>query len=153
MRHWKMIAMFVAFALLVAGCGGNAGKKTADMAAIYEQVAESLPEMYQMDADTMLDYLGISMDDCIQAVAAVASEGVRADEIWLIEAKDARALTKIQELAQSRLAAKEEETVQYAPTQYSIVKDAKRLTQGQYFALVVSPDADTILAAVKSAWE
>lgn len=93
------------------------------------------------------------MDDCIQAVAAVASEGVRADEIWLIEAKDARALTKIQELAQSRLAAKEEETVQYAPTQYSIVKDAKRLTQGQYFALVVSPDADTILAAVKSAWE
>ena len=150
MRHWKMIAMFVAFALLVAGCGGNAGKKTADMAAIYEQVAESLPEMYQMDADTMLNYLGISMDDCIQAVA---SEGVRADEIWLIEAKDARALTKIQELAQSRLAAKEEETVQYAPTQYSIVKDAKRLTQGQYFALVVSPDADTILAAVKSAWE
>ena len=119
MRHWKMIAMFVAFALLVAGCGGNAGKKTADMAAIYEQVAESLPEMYQMDADTMLNYLGISMDDCIQAVAAVASEGVRADEIWLIEAKDARALTKIQELAQSRLAAKEEETVQYAPTQNS----------------------------------
>ena len=152
MRHWKMIAMFVAFALLVAGCG-NAGKKTADMAAIYEQVAESLPEMYQMDADTMLNYLGISTDDCIQAVAAVASEGVRADEIWLIEAKDARALTKIQELAQSRLAAKEEETVQYALTQYSIVKDAKRLTQGQYFALVVSPDADTILAAVKSAWE
>ena len=109
MRHWKMIAMFVAFALLVAGCGGNAGKKTADMAAIYEQVAESLPEMYQMDADTMLNYLGISMDDCIQAVA-----GGGADEIWLIEAKDARALTKIQELAQSRLAAKEEETVQYA---------------------------------------
>ena len=153
MRHWKMIAMFVAFALLVAGCGGNAGKKTADMAAIYEQVAESLPEMYQMDADTMLNYLGISMDDCVQAVAAVASEGVRADEIWLIEAKDARALTKIQELAQSRLAAKEEETVQYAPTPYSMVKVAKRLSQGQEFALVVSPDADTILAAVKSAWE
>ena len=27
MRHWKMIAMLVAFALLVAGCGGNAEKK------------------------------------------------------------------------------------------------------------------------------
>ena len=148
MRQWKMIALLVAFALLAAGCGGSAEKKTVDMAAIYGQVEESLPEMYQMDADTMLNYLGISMEDCVQAVTAVASEGVRADEIWLIEAKNAQSLTNIQKLAESRLTAKEEETIQYAPAQYAIVKDAKRLTQGQYFVLVVSPNADTILETV-----
>ena len=145
--------LIAAFALSLAGCAGKAEEGTADMASVYTQVQDKLPEMYQMDESTMLNYLGIDTEDCAQAVVAVASDGLRADEIWLIEAKDDQALENIRELAQNRLAAKEAETVQYAPDQYAVVKDARLLTQGRYLALLVSPEAEAIAASVENAWK
>lgn len=58
-----------------------------DMKALYDQFGDKLPEMYLMDEETMLNYLGISMEDCAQAVVAVTSDGLGADEVWLIQAK------------------------------------------------------------------
>ena len=154
MKRWILWTLAAAaLALSLAGCAGKAEKTAVDMASVYAQVQDKLPEMYQMDEGTMLNYLGINMEDCAQAVVAVASDGLRADEIWLIEAKDDQTLESIQELAQNRLTAKEAETVQYAPDQYAVVKDARLLTQGRYLALLVSPEAETIKAFVESAWK
>ena len=53
----------------------------------------------------MLNYLGISMEDCAQAVVAVTSDGLGADEVWLIQAKDTEALARLQPLARISLPA------------------------------------------------
>lgn len=103
-----------------------------------------LPDMFLMDADTMLNFLGIEAADCVQAIAAVSGDGLLADEVWLIEAKDQAALERIENLAKTRLAAKEDETVSYNPEQYQVVIKAELITDGMYLALLVSPEVETM---------
>ena len=98
--------------------------------------------MFVMDEDTMLNFLGIDAADCTQAIVAVSGDGLRADEVWLIEAKDEAALQRILDLADVRRTAKEDETVSYAPDQYQIVLKGQLLTSGLYLAYLVSPDVD-----------
>ena len=104
-----------------------------------------------MDETTMLNFLGIRAEDCRQAIAAVSNDGLRADEVWLIEAKDQQALDKLKTLAQTRLEAKADETVLYSPEQYAVVEKAELITQGMYLVLLVSPDVDTLKADVEAA--
>lgn len=151
MKKWIAIILTAALLLGLVACGGKMEEKNVDLTAMYEQFVDVLPEMYLMDEDTMLNYLGIDMADCTQAVVAVTSDGLGADEVWLIQAKDADALVRLQELAQTRLAAKEDETVQYAPDQYAIVTGAKILTIGSYLALLVSPEVETMKAIFEDA--
>ena len=77
--------------------------------------------------------------------------GLRADEIWLIEAKDEAALEKLQALAEARIQAKDEETVSYNPEQNAVVRNAQVFTEGNYLFLLVSPDVDALKAQVEAA--
>ena len=51
----------------------------------------------------------------------------------------------------NRLFAKGEESITYSPEQYAIVQKAVTVTEGLYFALVVSPDVDALKATVEAA--
>ena len=155
----KILAILLAAALLLstAACGAkepaaeapttaatepvNTG---ADLAAVYENCKAVLPDMFVMDESTMLNFLGIDAADCTQAIVAVSGDGLRADEVWLIEAKDEDALARILDLADVRRTAKEDETISYAPEQYQIVLKGELLTSGLYLAYLVSPDVDTL---------
>lgn len=145
----KTIAFILTVVVLLSltACGSKEQKKSADLTALYESFQNQLPAMFQMNADTMMNFLGIDAADCVQVIAATADDGLRADEVWLIEAKDSAALSRIQALAQNRLAAKEDETVAYNPAQYEIVTKAQVVTEGLYLALLVSPDAEMLKAA------
>lgn len=114
------------------------------MAAIYEKMTVNMPEMVEMDEAMRLNYCGISQEDVSQAVVAICADGLRADEIWLIQAVDEAAAVKIGELAQTRLKAKEDETRNYAPDQFAVVENAELLQEGPYVALLVSPEAKTL---------
>lgn len=149
----RLLAMVLA-ALMVLGmtaCGGSEAAKSADVSALYETMTATLPQMLPMDETTMMNFLGIDAADCTQAAVAICAEGLRADEVWLIEAKDAEAFARIQSLAEARLKAKAEETVSYNPEQYAVVEKAQLLTEGNYLFLLVSPDVDTLKAAVEAA--
>ena len=69
---------------------------------------------------------------------------MRADEIWLIKAKDAEALKNIAKLADSRIKAKADESITYSPEQYAVVQKAEIIEKGEYFALIVSPDVSSL---------
>lgn len=144
----RMFALILTMAMLLsmAACGGEAApqKKSVDLNAVYEGYQAMLPDMFLMDADTMLNFLGIEAADCVQAIAAVSGDGLRADEVWLIEAKDQAALERIENLAKTRLVAKEDETVSYNPEQYQVVIKAELITEGMYLALLVSPEVETM---------
>ena len=70
-----------------------------------------------------------------------------------MEAKDASALENLKQLAQTRVEAKLEETVTYAPDQYVVVEKAEILTQGNYLALLISPDVDALKAGFEAAFQ
>ena len=146
--------LIVALCVLMLGltaCGTQEPAKSADLNALYDTLTASMPAMLKMDDVTMMNFQGIDAADCTQAQVAICAEGLRADEIWLIEAKDAAALEKLQALAEARIQAKGDETVNYNPEQYAVVQKAEVFTEGNYLFLLVSPDVGALKAEVEAA--
>lgn len=162
-----MKKLTLALALLLAlsaltGCGTEAAPQETtaapapavlDLEAIYDSMisVENAPEMLPLDADMQFNFCGIDPADCAQSLVSICADGLRADEIWLIEAVDEAALERIQAAAQTRITAKDEESITYSPEQNAIVKKAAVMTSGKYFALVVSPDVDTLADLFRTA--
>ncbi len=152
----KVFSMILALTLVLglAACGG----KTEDVAdvdvnALYESYAQYMPDMFFPDEDTMMNFLGIDVKDCTQYKVAICAEGMRSDEVWLIQAKNASSLETLKQLAQTRIEAKKDETVSYAPDQYVVVEKAVMLTKGNYLALLISPDVDALQAGFEAAFQ
>jgi len=154
-----VIAILLAL-LVLTGCGSSgeptqttAAPVSMDLKQVYASVTalENMPEMLPLDPDMQLNFCGIDSADCAQAVVAICSDGLRADEIWLIEAVDASALERLQELAQNRLTAKAEESITYSPEQYAVVQKAQVITVDNYLAVFVSPEVDAVAAVFRNA--
>ena len=111
---------------------------------VYDDCLALMPEMYPLDADKMYNSYGVNPDDCVECYAAISADGMLADEIWLIKAKDADALKRIEEAAKSRQQAKDEESITYSPEQNKVVKASKMIVVGDYFAFICSPDVDEL---------
>jgi len=146
--------LVIALVLCMCACGGKQEKTVdVDLKALYEGYSQHLPEMFYPDESTLLNFLGINAEDCAEYQVAICAEGMRADEVWLIKAKDEAALAKLQQLAESRIAAKLEETETYVPDQYLIVQKAQVLSNGLYLALLISPDVDVLKADFEAAFQ
>lgn len=149
----KVFVLLLAVLMVVmAGCGGQKNKVAEmNMQEVYDSFVPSLPDMLIMDEAMMLNFCGIEATMCKQAVVAVCSDGLRADEIWLIEATDAKTLEELEALAQSRLTRKGEESITYSPEQYEVVQAAQVLTAGNYLAVIVTPEAAALAELFQAA--
>lgn len=153
MKKTAAILLLAALLLSLAACGaGNSsGAAPVDLNAVYESFQETLPAMLVIDETMMLNFLGIQAEDCAQAVVALCGDGLGVDEVWLIEAKDADALGRLQELANTRVQARAEETAFYLPDQNAVVEKAQVISAGNYLALLISPDVETLKALFEEA--
>ena len=151
----KKLTVLVLTALLLLGmaaCGAKApAQKDVDLDALYKGFEAMLPNMFLPEGDMRLNYMGIEEADCAKVITAVAEDGLAADEVWLIQAKDADALERLTALANNRLAVKADETIDYNPEQYKIVEKGVVVTCGNYLALLVSPQVDAMKAAFEAA--
>lgn len=149
----KQIAFVLAVVMMLslAACGSKADTKRVDLNALYESYSQYMPDMFALDEETMMNFLGIDAADCANYTVYICGDGLRADEVWLIEAKDAAALARLKEMAELRIQTKKDETISYVPDQYVIVEQGVVLTDGLYLALLVSPDVDTLKAGFESA--
>lgn len=145
---WVLLAVLV---LNLTACAGGEKAKPVDLNAVYEDFQDTLPEMLVLDETLMMNLFGIPAEDCAQVITAVCGNGLGADEVWLIEAKDDQALDRLKTLAQKRLEAKAAETENYLPDQYLIVEQGLVLTEGNYLALLVSPQVETLKTAFEDA--
>jgi hypothetical protein len=152
----KVISLILAMALVLslAACGGKQEEAVSlDIDALFESYTQYLPDMFYPDEATMLNFLGINAEDCAKYKVAICAEGMRSDEIWLIEAKDEGALENLRQLAETRIQSKLDETVSYAPDQYVVVEKAQLLTNGLYLALFISPDVDAMKSGFEAAFQ
>lgn len=151
----KKITVIVLSALLLvslAACGApKQAEKDVDLQALYQSFEDMLPNMFLPEGDMRLNYMGIEEADCRKVITAVSEDGLAADEVWLIQAKDADALARLKALAENRLAMKADETVDYNPEQYKVVEKGVVLTSGNYLALLVSPQVEAMKAAFEDA--
>ena len=137
--------------MLVACSGQEAAPADLDMNAIYSSMESTLPAMVKLDDAMMRNLCGIDAASCKQAVVAVANDGLRADEIWLIEANDAETAAQLKTMADNRIKYKGEESITYSPEQYAVVQKCQIITAGNYLVVIVSPDVDTLVDIYNSA--
>ncbi|MBQ6274244.1 MAG: DUF4358 domain-containing protein [Oscillospiraceae bacterium] len=145
MKKLTEAALLCALALLILllpACGSAAGGD-ADLSALYAQMEEKfeLPAMSALSERQLERYYGIDTAACPQLVVMQCDDGLRVDEIWLIQAADEAAAEQLLALAQSRLDQLAAETENYLPDQYAVVRDSRALRVGSYVALLISPDA------------
>lgn len=139
----RLICLLLLAALcLLAGCGAKA-PATVDLPGVYDSIAQSaeLPDMMALSEKRIANYYGIDPAACPQLLMYIAEDGLRVDEIWLIEAADEDAAKKLEELAASHRDQVCAETENYLPDQYAVAKDARILREGKTVALFLSPDA------------
>lgn len=153
MKKILSVILLAALLLSLAACGKEEPAQSVDLAALYESYGEYMPDMFVPDEDTLMNFLGIDVADCKQYVVVICADGMRTDEVWLIEAVDDAALERLKTLAETRLVAKADETISYAPDQYLVVEKAELLTNGKYLALLVSPDVEAMKAAFEEAMQ
>lgn len=149
------IVMIIAMLSLVA-CGGQtsetsdtpetpANASTVNMQEVYDSYASYLPDMVILEEKAMMNQYGVDATKCTQVIVANCSDGLKSDEIWLIEAADATTAAEIAELAQNRIDREKEETQSYNPEQYAIVEKAEIIEDGNNVVLIISPDVDTLV--------
>ena len=154
MKKVMSLILVLTLMLCLAACGEKKEEAVSiDVNALYESYSQYMPDMFFPDEDTMMNFLGISVEDCTQYKVAICAEGMRADEVWLMEAKDEASLETLKQLAQTRIEAKLDETVSYAPDQYVVVEKAVVLTNGNYLALLISPDVEALQAGFEAAFQ
>lgn len=154
MKKFVTVLLLLSLAVSMAACGGKAEEAVhVDVDALYESYSQYMPDMFYPDEVTMLDFLGIDTADCTKYKVAICAEGMRSDEVWLIEAKDETALENLKQLAQTRIESKLDETISYAPDQYAVIEKAELLTNGLYLALLISPEVEALKAGFEAAFQ
>lgn len=148
----KIIAVILLLTMVIGISACSRDKEVQmDLDALYAQFLEKLPAMIQLSEADMLDYIGLDATSFDQAIVAISLDGLLADEVWLVRAKDQNALSQIRELAKMRIQYKTEETENYLPEQYAVVKQGLMAEKGLYFALLVSPEVMTLKTEFESA--
>lgn len=142
----RILSVCLAFVLLLSMAGCDGGKVNMDIEAVYSDICATVqvPEMLLLNESLMLDYCGIRAEDVNKAIVVICADSLRTDEIWLLEAKDSASAQRLMNLAQKRLTKKGEESITYSPAQYAVVEKAQLLQEGNYIALLVSPDAEAM---------
>lgn len=163
MKKLMILCLCVVMALSLIACGGENTRETQpqqnqskpvemNVEQTYSAMLEAaqLPEMQVVDESMLLDLYGIDPADTKQLVVAVPATDVVADELWLIEAKDAQAAEKLKGIIESRIQAKAAEWKTYGtPDNLQAVENAEVLTSGNYLVMVIARDAEPLVALLQ----
>ena len=158
MKKSVFLYLVLVIAILFTGCAKKPPENSAppasialDMAAIYNKMNKSvdMPKMLELDDTMKMDFCGVDASKCKQAYMYICEDSLRADEIWLIEANDEAYLKEIETLLESRIKAKEAESITYSPEQHAIIQKHKVIRSGNCIVLIVSPDVDALAKAVQ----
>lgn len=144
-------ALILALLCCLPACGGQ--KAPADLERLYSELTAlgDKPEMIRLADKKLQRSTGVDPAVCPQAIVAVCGDGLRVDEIWLIQAADEASAEEIQALAESRAAQICSETENYLPDQYAVARDARTLRIGSYVGFFLSPAAAEMESAFRKA--
>ena len=137
----KILALILCLGLLTAACGKE--NAAADLGKLYEELnsGDDMPEMIPLSLKQMESYYGLDLSACPQFAAGICDDGLRVDEIWLVEAESAESAARILEAARAHVEQLCSETENYLPDQYVVARDARVLQIGNTVALLISPKA------------
>lgn len=151
-KRMKLLPLLLILALLLTGCGEKSAQPR-DLEALYAQMEPYFPPngMYRLPEKQIERLCGVAASACRQAVFAASENGLRVDELWLVEAESDEMAEQIYDRAQSRVEQLAEETKNYLPDQYAVLQNAQLLREGRWVFLLISPDSAELLRLVQKA--
>ena len=141
MKKFLSVLLVSVLLLTLSACGGSKqSSKSADLTAVLASFSFD-GEMLDLDETDMLDIYGIQAADIKQFAAATSTTGIDCDEVVLVEATDADAAKRVKEALDTRYQTKLNETENYLPDEYAIIKTCSVTMDGNYVAMIVAPNA------------
>lgn len=141
MKKLCAILLLAAMLLILTACGSKETKAVnvnlTDVMAKFS-LGE---EMMTLTADDLRDMYGIDAADVKQFAAAINSTGIKCDEIILIEAAGSDAAARVKTALDNRYQAKLNETENYLPDEYAIIKTCSVTVNGNFVAMIVAANA------------
>lgn len=141
MKKLCAILLLAAMLLTLTACGGKETKAVnvnlTDVMAKFS-LGE---ELMTLTTDDLRDMYGIDAADVKQFAAAINSTGIKCDEIILIEAASSDAAARVKTALDNRYQAKLNETENYLPDEYAIIKTCSVTTNGNFVAMIVAANA------------
>ncbi|WP_411675961.1 DUF4358 domain-containing protein [Caproicibacter sp.] len=144
-RTFLFLLTLAAALFLWTGCS-KAAAKEADLTMVMENMKQKITNTQMMDlsSEDLMPNYGIDPNDVKQFAAYVDSTGTKGDEILLFEASDDSAAGKIEEKLNDRYHQKEIEMKDYLPEEYAMLEKCKVERDGNFAALIVSPQYEDL---------
>ena len=143
MMKKRLTALMLALCMvLLCACGAKTAK-SSDLAALKADILAHMDpdDVMELNADDILEMYGIQAADVKQSVALIAKESLNSDEVLLFEAVDDDAAQRVLEKLNNRYQAKLNETENYLPDEYAVIKTCSVVMDGNYVAMIVAPNA------------
>lgn len=145
----KSLFLFLAIlsVALFAGCSKGAANANVDLNAVMKDIKSQVTFTDTMDLtkDDLNSNYGIKAEDVKQFSALADTTGIKADELVMIEGKDADAAKRIKTALDTRYQDKINANITYLPEQYAIIKKCSVQQNGNYVSMLVSPNAEKIV--------
>lgn len=146
MKRVSLFLLLLATALFLwTGCAKSPPKE-ADLPAVMETMKQKITNTQMMDLSTkdLKPNFGIDEKDVKQFAAYVDSTGTKGDEILLFEGTDDGAAGRIEEKLNDRHHQKEIEMKNYLPEEYAMLQKCKVERDGNFIAMIVSPQQEDL---------
>jgi len=125
----------------LSGCSAPA--KEVNLSDVMDQIQDAVQldsSMQDLTMDQISTLYGISSAQVEQFAGKIATSGILADEIIMIEAKDADAAKEIKSAVDARYQAKLDEMKDYLPDEYSKISACQVLQSGNIVAMFIASE-------------
>ena len=153
----KIVSILMALSFAACSSGSEEAKNdaqtvTVDLAAVKAQMISELAPADPIDlqADSLLNLYGIAADDVVSAACYTTMDGAFPEEVIMVEAKDADALSRIEEKMNNRVAEVKVQSQNYDPENYAIAQKCEVQKNGNYVAMFLSPDYEALVRIYNS---
>ncbi|KEQ27715.1 hypothetical protein ET33_13615 [Paenibacillus tyrfis] len=143
-----LLAITAVFTAVMTGCSGKPeGERSevtiGELAQRLKQ-AVKLEELKRRDKETLQRLYRLGDDEVEDFVLYTAASNVKADEVAVIQAKDAAQAERVKQNVSKRIDAQTAKFKDYRPEEYGLIQKHVLKRVGRFVLFAVSKDADRI---------
>lgn len=147
-RLIPLLVIAVLFAAVMIGCSGKpeGGRSDVTVAELAERLKQAvkLDELKQRDKETLQRLYHLRGDEVEDFVLYTAVSNVKADEVAVIQAKDAAQAERVKQQVSKRIDAQTVKFKDYRPEEYALVQKHVLKSEGRFVLFAVSKAADRL---------
>ena len=157
MKKIVSILLVILIACSFAACSGSSEKSpvSIDLALVKTEMLQELTptDPIEIQTDALLNLYGIAAEDVEESACYTTMDGAFPEEVIIVKAKDADALKRIEEKMNNRIAEVKVQSQSYDAENYAIAQKSEVQKYGNYIAMFLSPDYDSLVNIFASYFE